>query len=124
VEFCEHHLEQMRKIGQSCSEIAVLRQRADQCEEQIGQINETIFGLGGRETLKSRLQRAEDAVSGLEAKVLENRQLVGEKIDALGKGIVKMVVILISIATVVVGGMFGLLWGEIKTTQATYQVNR
>jgi uncharacterized protein YoxC len=124
VEFCDHHLDQLRKMGQNCSDVAVLKSQTESLAAEINQINQTIFGDGDTNSLKSRIKGAEDAVSGLKDMVLENREIVKAGMGDMQKSMVKAIVILISVATVVIGGMFGLLWGEIKATQQVVQVER
>lgn len=116
---CDEHRACITKISQTCIEMAGIRERVKRNEEVIDVLNETIFGLGGKETIKSRLQQAEDGVNTLKDMVLENRVAVKESLDSLSRGIIKFVVIMISIATIVIGGMFGLLWTEIKSVQIT-----
>ena len=122
---CKYHMEQMSKTTKNCSDISVLIQRANDFDDRLKHIYDSIFGNGGSNTIKSRLQKAEDGVKGLTEAVLENREVYKEGIETMslsmeksmetmGKSLIKFIVIIITISTVVIGGMFSFLFGELK----------
>jgi hypothetical protein len=113
-------------------DIATVRERVLSVESQIATVNETIFGFGGTDTLKSRLQKAEDAVVGLKEMVLENREVavasmkeIQNNADEKLKGFFKIFVLTITAASIVIGAMFTVIWAELKTVEmARIEVQR
>lgn len=117
---CSQHQDILRKTLQNCTDIAAIKERISACESAVEQIDATIFGAGGPDSLKSRIKGAEDAVSGLEAKVLENRSIVKEQL----RGMRNLIATLITVAIVVIGGMFGLLWQEIQEIETLTEMSK
>lgn len=130
---CPQHGDIQQKVLDNCKSIETLRARLEYIDAQAKTINETIFGYGDGETLKSRIQKLEDDMCSLEERVMENRLIVKEQVSSLNaefkenvqllmRGVTKLVIAFISLAVLIIGGMFGLLWSEVKTMQDSQSV--
>jgi len=107
MDFCSDHKDNCRKIFVACQAIG----KIDRVESDIESLYTTIFGEGDSNSLKSRIKGTEDALSGLKDLVLENRNVMSEKIA----GLFKIFCLTITAASVMICIAFGVMWAEMKS---------
>ena len=123
---CRVHDECTRKLTQNCLDMAATKERLETLEYDCKQLNNSIYGSGGADSIKSRIKGTEDAVSGLKELVLENREVVKDTVTRMKsdserdlKGFFKIFCLAIGASAVLVGAMFTFLWTEMKDVNAT-----
>jgi len=147
VDECKQHQACSNKLMQTCLDMAAVKERMGTCEYDCKQLNQSIYGSGGSDSIKSRIKGTEDTLSGLKDLVLENRQINHDtfceikkdtkiiadqlKIDtektaqALKtdsddklRGLFKIFVMTVTASSIIVGAMFSFLWIEGKNDRA------
>jgi len=126
VDECRVHDDCTRKLTQNCLDMAATKERLETLEYDCKQLNNSIYGSGGADSIKSRIKGTEDAVSGLKELVLENRDIVKEKVIEIKaqserdlKGFFKIFCLTVACSSIIVAGMFTFLWTEVKDINTT-----
>ena len=123
---CRVHDECTRKLTQNCLDMAATKERLETLEYDCKQLNNSIYGSGGADSIKSRIKGTEDAVSGLKELVLENREVVKDTVTRMKtdserdlKGFFKIFCLTVACSSIIVAGMFTFLWTEMKDINTT-----
>ena len=130
MDHCPDHRDNCKKITELCNSTSVHTSEIKRLEDWTRGINKALYiDDGSGQSIKSRVKGVEDSVTGIKELVIENRSVMNTKIDEMCEnfqtGIDKssgdtlrtifwvfgtFVVIMIA----VIGGMFSLLWTEVK----------
>ena len=120
MEQCSDHKDCSKKTMDNCLAIASIKSDLKHTDDFVNQIGAEIYE--GPQSIKSRVKGLEVAMTDIKDTVLENRDLVGKKIDEYStdineklKGMFKLFCIFVSAATVVLVIAFGIVWGELKS---------